>query len=217
MNKITVLQSSFVSPDWAAMQEMDISDAANAIASLLRELDTAEKQVFAARGMALLIVEKHHLWEGHAASMGQWIKHLAPNSWAECYAAMRSIRELLPDVPLEDLQEMKRCNVETIKKLSSAARHDPAVIEAAKVLSREEFEEKIEVEYPFQHIETHKLMHFSPGRSWAKTIENSIAWALEHNIAGDRDEALLRMAETALEQWKLEEELTATPLKGCPA
>jgi hypothetical protein len=54
-------------------------------------------------------------------------------------------------------------------------------------------------------------MRFSPGRSWSKVIEEAISYALEHGIADTRDEALLRAMETALNEWKLEEEIKGMP------
>ena len=54
-------------------------------------------------------------------------------------------------------------------------------------------------------------MRFSPGRSWSKDIEEAIVYALVNDIAGTRDEALWRMAETALDTWKLDEEIKSMP------
>jgi hypothetical protein len=147
-----ISQFGFLAPDWAAIKEMDRHEAADAVAAILASLDKAEKQVFAARGMALLLIEELNLWEGRASSMGQWIRQVAPNSWSDCYAAMRTVRELLPDVPLDDLKDMKRCNVETIKKLSSTVRRDPKVIEAAKTKPHLEFLAETAKDHPDQHL-----------------------------------------------------------------
>ncbi len=150
--KLSILQSTVLAPDWAAVRVLPHQEAADAVAAILNALDTVEKQVFAARGMALLIVEERRLWEGRAESMGQWIKAIAPNSWSDCYAAMRSVRELLPDVPFEDLREMKRCNLEEVKKLSSAVRRDRKVIEAAKTKPLVEFLAETASSHPEQHL-----------------------------------------------------------------
>ncbi len=142
-----------ISPDWLAIKLMGHQDAADAVAGILCGLDRAEKQVFAARGMALIIIEDRKLWEDRSNSMGQWIKKLAPNSWSDCYAAMRSMRELLPDVPLDDLKDMKRCNLETVKKLSPKVRRDKKVIEDAKSLPSKEFIYQTSLNHPDQHLD----------------------------------------------------------------
>jgi len=76
------------------------------------------------------------------------------------------------------------------------------VLEAARTLPREAFEEKVEREHPLQHIEARRRMVFNPVRSGAKTVEEMLDYAVENDIAGNRDEALVRAAETALEAWK---------------
>lgn len=137
---------------------MDADVAADAIAGFLSALDGAEKQVFAARGMALLIVEERRLWEGRAPSMGQWIKQIAPQSWSDCYSAMRTVRELLPDVPLDDLKDMKRANLETVRKLSSAVRRDPQVVEGAKTQPYRTFLAETAQAFPEQHLDVRSRM-----------------------------------------------------------
>lgn len=147
-----ISQFRAIAPNWTAIELLPMPQAADAVASILSALDGAEEMVFAARGKALLVIEERKLWEGRADSMGQWIRKVAPKSWRECYAAMSTIRAVLPDVGMEDLKEMKRCNIEEVKKLSSAVRRDPKVIESAKVLTRKEFLEKTAADHPNQHI-----------------------------------------------------------------
>lgn len=149
---LAISQYRFLAPDWLTISMMGHQQAADTIAAILGGLDNAEKQVFAARGMALIIVEERKLWECRASTMGQWIKQVAPNSWSDCYAAMRTVRELLPDVALEDLKDMKRCNVETMKKLSPAVRRDRKVIEAAKTKPHQEFLASTAKDHPNQHL-----------------------------------------------------------------
>lgn len=209
--KIAISQSAILAPDWNTVRDLPIPEAADAVRGILGSLDTAEKQVFAIRGMALIVIEERKLWEGQAPSMGQWIKMIAPNSWGECYAAMRTVKELLPDIPLDDMQEMKRCTLEEVKRLSSAVRRDSQVIESAKTLPLNEFLEKVEKDHPHQHVESRRPLRFSPGRSGVKLVEEAIAWALDHDIAGTRDEAIVKMAETAIHEWQLEDELENMP------
>jgi aryl-alcohol dehydrogenase-like predicted oxidoreductase len=86
------------------------------------------------------------------------------------------------------------------------------VLEAARTMPREAFEEKVEKEHPHQHLQVHRALSFRPDRSGAKVIEAAIAWALEHDIAGTREEALVRACETALNQWELDFELSQMPV-----
>jgi hypothetical protein len=158
-----------ISPDWLAIKLMGQSQAADAVAGILCGLDRAEKAVFAARGMALILIEDRRLWVDRSPSMGQWIKTLAPNSWSDCYAAMRSMRELLPDVPLDDLKDMKRCNLETVKKLSPKVRRDKKVIEDAKVLPSKEFIYQTSLNHPDQHLD--KQSKLEEAISMAMAIE----------------------------------------------
>ena len=117
----------------------------------------------------------------------------------------------LADVPSANLIDIPKSTIKVLMQLSTAVRNQPDILAAAKALAPNEFLEKVEKEQPNQHIEARKVMRFSPGRSWSKVIEEAISYALEHGIADTRDEALLRAMETALNEWKLEEEIKGMP------
>lgn len=119
----------------------------------------------------------------------------------------------LADVPPKNLIDVPKSSIGVLKQLSTAVRGLPDVLEAAKG-GDEKLIEKIEAEYPDQHLEQRKFLRFNPGRAGAKAVEEAIAWALDHDIAGSRDEALVFAAETALNQWKLEVELREMPEKS---
>jgi hypothetical protein len=118
---------------------------------------------------------------------------------------------------LADVQPMKllgvtKDNLHTLVGLSTAVRNDPGVITAAKTLDNIEFEKKIAEDHPDQHLDPRgRLLRFRPGRKGAQIIEEAIEYALEHDIAGTRDEALVRAFETAMNEWKLEDELAHMP------
>ena len=63
------------------------------------------------------------------------------------------MRELLPDVPLEDLKDMRRCNLEVVKKLSPKVRRDRKVIESAKTLPNKDFIAETAANHPDQHLD----------------------------------------------------------------
>jgi hypothetical protein len=117
----------------------------------------------------------------------------------------------LADIPPEKLIDVPKSNIHTLTQLSTAVRNDPGILAAARNLSQDDFLEKVEKEQPNQHLEVRRPLRFNPGRSGAKIVEEVITYALEHNIAGSRDEALVRMAETAKNQWDLEDELRSMP------
>lgn len=144
-----------LSPDWCAIRLMNKEEAANAITAILTASDKADKYLFATRAMALILVEDERLWTGRAKSMGDWIQQIAPESWGECYTAMRVFRTLLPDIPFEHLREIKRCNLlEMASKLSTGVRKDPKVIEAAKTMTHDKFMAQVALDHPLQHLET---------------------------------------------------------------
>lgn len=117
----------------------------------------------------------------------------------------------MADVPSMNLLGVTKENLHTLAGLSTSVRNLPDVLEAARTLSAVKFEEKIDKEHPDQHVDPRKPLQFNPGRAGHKIVEEMIAWAVEHDIAGSRDEAIVMAAETALDQWKLEVELREMP------
>ena len=70
------------------------------------------------------MIEAMRLWEGE--SFDRWLKLTCPKSWGDVRAAMRAVKAL-EDVPFPALLEMKRCNVEQLRHVSSAVRALPEV------------------------------------------------------------------------------------------
>ena len=79
------------------------------------------------------------------------------------------------------------------------------MLEAAKTLSTPEFLSHIETNHPDQHFEGVEKMWFEPDRAAVPKINECIAYAIDHGIARNRGEALERMAEVALDDWKQEQ------------
>ena len=202
-----------------------LTDEAAAIAlnrrmSILDEISRIHERSFVERGIIIREFERRQLW-----------KHLIdpetdqpfPNltAWLSCdkflgcrranFEAKRTLA-MLEDVPPAKLIDIPKGNLHTLTQLSTAVRNDPDVLEAARTMPREAFEEKVEKEHPNQHVQVHRALSFRPDRSGAKIIEEAIAWALEKDIAGTREEALVRACETALHQWELEQELKEMPV-----
>jgi hypothetical protein len=125
---------------------------AESLRSLLASLDGIEEQVFAARGVACLLIEERILWQplGYP-SFDVCLKAICPKSWGYCRDAMRTVKELR-EMPLADLLQIPRVNLQTMKQLSTGVRNQPEVIEAAKTMSETEFAAKVSNDY-HQHIE----------------------------------------------------------------
>jgi hypothetical protein len=120
---------------------------------------------------------------------------------------------MLSDVPSDKLIDIPKSNLHMLASLSTEVRNDPEVLEAAKRLARDKFEEKLQKDHPNQHIESRKPLRFSPGRTGARIVEDGIAMAISMGYASTRDEALVRAFETAVHEWELELELASMPVE----
>lgn len=146
--------------DWAFIRSEHPQVAAARLGAILRDLEHSEKRIFATRGMAMLLIEERQLWEQFTdpevdqpyASFDRWMKVTLPNSWGYCRDALRAVKEL-KDLPFEDLLQIKRVNLEQLKKVSSSVRLLPEVVDAAKTLPEKQFVEKMNQEHS-QHLET---------------------------------------------------------------
>ncbi|MDE2101621.1 MAG: hypothetical protein KGL39_30525 [Patescibacteria group bacterium] len=196
-------------PDPEAADGLNRRMAAHALIESLREHSYGERVVITRE------FEQRALWRYlEDPDTGQPFPNLT--AWLSCsdylgcrrvnFEALRTAK-LLPEIPAQEMVGIPKANLQALTQISTAVRNQPDILEAARTLDSRAFEEKVEVEHPLQHIEVRKPMRFTPGRSWSKVIESALSYAVEHGIASTRDEALLRMAETALNEWQLEEEL----------
>lgn len=194
-------------PDWQSLRSCDPQEAANALRSILCDCEAFEKQVFAVRGMAMLLIEERELWTQFTdpevgrpyASFDRWLKDTFPASWGYARDALRTVKQLR-ETPFQDLLTIPRCNLETMAKASSNVREQPKVIEAAKTLPEREFTKKLNTEF-HQHIEsksTLKLTYTSGemaevekaldriGKQLDPPIEDRaaqlLAWCIDSNI-----------------------------------
>lgn len=205
--------------DLIAMPNPEAAEALNARMAALEQIHRIHERSYVERGIIVREFERRHLWQHlEDPETGEAFPNFT--AWMSCsdflgcrrvnFEALRDAK-MLQDVPAEKLIDVPKGNLKVLTQLSTAVRNQTDILEAAKILPPSEFLEKLEKEQPHQHIEAKKVMRFSPGRSWSKTIEEAISYAINHRIAGSRDEALLRMAETSLNEWGLEEELRNMP------
>lgn len=205
--------------DLIALPDPEAADALNTRMAALDQIHKIHERSYGERGIIAREFEVRRLW-AHLIDpdTGQAFPHLT--AWLSCSDFLGGRRvnfeakgdiEKLSDVPQSKLIDVPKSNIKLLLQLSTAVRNDPEVLEAAKNLDQDGFLQKLDQEHPNQHIEQRKPLRFNPGRSGARLVEETIAWALEHDIAGTRDEAIVRAAETALNEWKLEQELREMP------
>lgn len=219
MKSSVVLHESDV-PNWAALRLEVPEVAAKRLQGILSRLDTIEKQTFALRGMAALLIEERQLYRfvvdekagDYFQSFDKFLKDACPNSWSYVREALRAVKDL-KDVPFEDLLQIKRCNIHQLKQTSSSVRVLPDVIEAAKNLPEKELVAKLNVEHE-QHLEC-KVPVVMASKEDVDEIETAIAMATALEECKDRAEAMKCLAVNYIqehaveyERWK-EQEKTA--------
>jgi hypothetical protein len=130
----------------------------------LRALEDAWKHSYVERGLILIEVQDRQLWRWMVDFAGEqyesfenWVCRAAPQSRSDCFAAMRAVREL-HEIPMKELSEIPRCNVEVLRSLSSGVRIQPEVVAAAQALPEKEFRDKIRQDHPEQHIESKRRL-----------------------------------------------------------
>lgn len=188
------------------------------------QIDRLHEYSYSERGEICRQFEKRGLWK-HILnpnskepfnSFSAWMASGAVGGRRINFESKRDI-EALQDVPAEKLRGVPKSNVKILKQLSTAVRNQDAVLEAAKTLPQEQFLEKVEKEHPDQHIEGRRALRFSPGRSGAKKVEEWCKYAIEHDLAGNRDEALVMACEEALTNALLDERLAVEMKEEQPA
>lgn len=200
--------------DLIALPDPEAAEALNTRMAALDQIHRIHERSYSERGIIAREFEVRRLW-AHLLDpeTGFPFPHLT--AWMEggflgCRRVSFEAKTdmlLLKDISADKLIDVPKGNIKLLTQLSTAVRNDPAILAAAKTLTQDQFLEKLDKEQPSQHIEQRKALRFNPGRSGAKVVEEMIAWALDHDIAGSRDEALVRAAETALCQWGLEREM----------
>ncbi len=219
---------SILSTNLADLLHLPDAEAAERLNERLGVLDQIQRfheRSYVERGIICREFERRKLWQYLTdPETGQSFPHFT--AWMSCsdflgcrrtnFEAKADIKELEKDIDAAALIDVKKDNIKVLKQLSSHVRKQPAIVAAAKQLPPREFEAKVEREQPLQHIEIRKPLRFSPPRSAAKVIEEWIEYAIEHELAGSRDEAIVRACEMALHDAQLDAELAAMPSEEAP-
>ncbi len=142
----TSLQALQQTPDWSSLRSADPEWASVQLTKILSSLEGSEKTLFAVRGMCALLIEERELYRffidqeigDYYVSFDRFLKCEFPASWSYIRDALRAVKELR-EVPFSDLLEIKRCNLEQLKKVSSGVRLLPEVVRAAKSMPEKQF------------------------------------------------------------------------------
>lgn len=176
----------------------DKEEAAKVCDARMRFLEERDKQTHIERGLIFLAMEENEWYryivdprtgEGYA-SADRWITDAAPISRSAAYAAKSAIKQLSAEIPLQELNEIPQCNLDTVKKLSTKTRKKPEILHAAKTLPENKFLEKIEKEYPEEHIEEKKPMRLKPDKSARVRINRTMATVMWVFDLETREQAL---------------------------
>lgn len=208
-----ILHQALRTPDWFAIKVMPPESAAEALRGILKSLGTVEKQVFAMRGRCALLIEEGQLYRfiiddevgDYYTSMDRFLKQEFPGSWGYIRDALRTVKEL-KDMRFEDLLDIKRANIEQLKRVSSGVRMLPDVVSAAKCLPEKEFVSKLNKEHD-QHLDVKAPIAMATPDECAE-FEAAIARSMELG-ATTRSEAIRDISVNYLLDHPASEEQTA--------
>jgi hypothetical protein len=202
--------SHLATPDFDAIRAMTSEDAAKPVVSILRTMEAADehiesltRQVYALRGAAMKIAEEKKIYEQFEdeevgkpfRSLDRWNKATFPKSWRYNQEALATISKL-PEVPMEQLVSMPRCNMVMLaNNVSSSVRALPDVLEAAQTLSEDEFAAKLTKEHgqALERAQTLKLTYPSGDMAAVKKFLGWVAGKAELDLE-DYSGALLYLS-----------------------
>lgn len=190
---------------------------------LLDQVDQIHERSYFERGEIAVQFEKRELWR-HLLNPNSHEPFISFSAWMACshlggrrvnFESKKDV-EALKDIPADKLRGVTKGNIKVLKQLSTAVRNDEAILVAAKTLPEKDFLAKLQAEHPNQHVEIRKALRFFPVASEAVKVEEAVAWAIEREIAGNRDDAIVRIAEVALGVFHLEAEAEQADVKAEP-
>ena len=207
---------SLTLPDLIALPDPEAAVALNQRIALLDMVEEAAKVSYSQRMVIIREFELRKLWQyltdplvGQTFScLTAWLSSGFIGCRRTNMEAHRDAKDLADMAPGK-LIDVPKGTIKVLRLVSTEVRNRPDVVEAARTMPTEKFEEKIEAEHPSQHLEARRPLRFRLGRSQARAVEEWIAWALEHDVAGTREEALVWACEEALENALIDEKLGA--------
>ena len=160
--------------DAGRVMEQAPHDAADAVKAILASAEATHRRIFNAQMLALRVCAERELYRLDLdpefgvpfTGIKAWLKSLFPETYRYAGDALETALGL-PDVPLDALAGMKRCNAVALadEGVSSHLKRDPEMIAAASTLSEKEFRAKL----------NQKGQHLDGARRLFKTFPESQA------------------------------------------
>jgi hypothetical protein len=205
---------SLTLPDMLALPDPEAAEALTQRMALLDMVDQAHEVSYSQRLVIIREFETRQLWKYlidplagvEFSCLTAWLSSGFIGCRRTNMEAHRDAKAL-SDAPAAKLLDVPKANIRLLTQLSTAVRNEPDVLEAARTLKPEQFEEKIEAEHPGQHLEARKPLRFRFGRSQARKVEEWIQFALEHDLAGTREQAVEWACVEALENAQIDARL----------
>ena len=167
--------------DLSRLTSASIEEADAAISAILNACEVSQRNIFAILAVTLRIANDREIFKLHVdqygnpfQSMEMWIKAMYPETYRYARDAF-SAAVAMPEVPIEDIAEMKQCNAVLLAspEVSSAVRRDRAVIEAAKTFTEKKFIEHLNSKHN-QHLERPWTLRITGPESGGKKIEEAL-------------------------------------------
>lgn len=182
--------------DLIALRASGDEEAACAIDVRVRCIERTTRHNFVELGMLCLEAKNRDLWAKLTDpdtgvvfhSWEAWIASALNVSRSSAYAAVKAI-EATKGIPLQDLKDMSRENLQQFARLSTKAQ--PKFLEAAKTLKATEFVSKINMEEPNQHLSKAPKVSLDFSDDDRKLFDQAVAVAQWAESTQSRDEAVM--------------------------
>lgn len=189
---------------------------AHACDARTRQIEAQNKRNFLEIGLVGLFVEENELWKELIGEDGQlyrswdaWVMDAAPISRAYAYDAKSKIKILRENkIPLEEAAKIPQCNLKQLVKLSTPVMRDPEILKKAATLSENAFYEEVRTSHPNEHLCVRSPMKFAMEISERKIIDAAIDMARLLDEAVTREEAILAICTSYLDQHREQWEAT---------
>jgi len=165
----------------------------------LRDLERRTKESYIEIGLIVYYVEKNNLFSPMYPSLGSWLVSACPYSRSTAYSALSSVKQAMLDgLSLDDCNEIPRCNLKIVNQLSTAVKHDPEILAAAKTETENNFISKVKEKYPSQHLQNVSYMRLKLDLDQRESIDAILEYAMKVLGVNTREQAL----EFVLLEWK---------------
>ncbi len=188
-----ISQFSIRFPDWLALKCLPDRACAEACTEILKNLEKADRLVYAIRGEVLRLFDERQLYreftdpatKAPCSGTYRFLEVYLPDTARYSQEALKNRQKLAPFVPLEAAAQIPRCNLRMLENASDSVKSDPEIQGAAASMSEKQFAQALNKRG--QHVE----QRVRPGWSWTASefaeIEQYLAWVektagLEHNL-----------------------------------